>query len=90
MHTTRKYVAEIHQVAFTRVRVGGHSLAVETGCWNRWCQGRLPLEKRLYSCGAVQLELHVAESCPLIQPLGGEYYVRLWQQLMAKISYAII
>ena len=47
-------ILEIHRIAFTRFRISSHSLAVETGRWNRRGRGRLPLEERLCSCGLVQ------------------------------------
>ena len=47
--------------------MSGHSLAVETGRWNRRGRGRLPVEERLCVCGLVQNERHVIEFCPLTQ-----------------------
>lgn len=90
-------VNEIHRVLFTKLRVCGHNLATETGRWNRRGRGRIPLEERVCTCGAVQTELHVVESCPHIQPLHDLYRFDSWDQLMAKnvsevvkISYAIL
>ena len=53
------------RVSFTRFRVSGHSLAIETGRWNRRGRGRLPVEERLCVCGQVQTEKHVVETCPV-------------------------
>ena len=84
VYSKRRYVNDVHRVSFTRLRVSGHSLAVETGRWNRRGRGRLPLEERLCPCRAVQTELHVVESCPLTQPLRDLYQFDSWQQLMLK------
>ena len=40
-------ICEFHRVAFTRLRVPSHSLAVETGRWNRKGTRSLPMEERL-------------------------------------------
>ena len=87
----------IHRVLFTKLRVCGHSLATETGRWNRRGRGRIPVEERVCTCGAVQTELHVVESCPHTQPIRDLYRFDSWQQLMlmnvnevAKISYEIL
>ena len=52
-------ISEHHRVAFTRLRLSSHRLAIETGRWSR-----LPRERRLCACGAVQTEEHVVCSCP--------------------------
>ncbi len=69
IYTTRHTINDIHRVSFTRFRVSGHSLAVETGRWNRRGRGRLPLEERVCVCGDVQTEQHVAQHCPHTQHL---------------------
>ena len=38
---------------------------MEVGRWNRRGRGRLPIEERLCSCGAIQTENHVVRDCPL-------------------------
>ncbi len=43
VYNTRRFVNEIHRVSFTRLRVCRHSLAVETGRWNRRGRERVPL-----------------------------------------------
>ena len=53
--------------------LGAHSLAIETGRWNRRGQGRLPREQRLCTCGDIQTERHVIETCPLTNPLRQHY-----------------
>ena len=57
-------VNEAERVSWTRLRVSGHSLAVEEGRWNRRGGDRLPLKERLCSCGQIQTERHIIENCP--------------------------
>ena len=54
-------VPEHHRINMTRLRCISHNLAVETGRWSR-----VPREQRLCLCGAVQTELYVLFSCPLL------------------------
>ena len=86
LYSARKFIDDLHRTSFTKIRVCGHNLAVETGRWNRRGRGRLPLEERLCPCGEVQTELHVVESCPLTQPLRDHHHFASWQGLMAKDS----
>ena len=51
-------------MCFTRLRLSSHKLRIETGRWQR-----LPVEERLCTCGAVQDEIHVLQSCPLTKYL---------------------
>ena len=53
IYLNKHVIFEAHRVAFTRFRISSHSLAVETGRWNRRGRGRLPMEERLCSCGEV-------------------------------------
>ena len=57
IYKTKHIIHEFHRISFTRFRVSGHSLAVETGRWNRRGRGRLPLEERLGVCGDVQTDM---------------------------------
>ena len=57
-------LSEVERVSWTRLRINGHSLAMEEGRWNRRGRGRLPREERLCSCGQIQTERHVIEHCP--------------------------
>ena len=63
IYTNEKYEKEAHHVSWTKIRVSGHSLAVEEGRWNRRGRGRLPLEERLCDCEEIQSERHVIEQC---------------------------
>ena len=50
-----------------------HSLAIETGRWNRSGRGSLLVEERLCTCGQVQTEEHVIGQCPLSQHIRDQY-----------------
>ena len=67
VYNRKHAINDLQRISFTRFRVSGHSLAVETGRWNRRGRGRLPLEERLCVCGSVQTEKHVVEDCPNTQ-----------------------
>ena len=78
----RKHVInEFHRISFTRFRLCGHSLAIETGRWNRRGRGRLPVEERLCECGLIQTERHVIEVCPLTAHLKNQYDVNVLEDL---------
>ena len=66
-------INDLQRISFTRFRVSGHSLAIETGRWNRRGRGRLPVEERLCDCGLVQTERHVVEECPRTQLLRSSF-----------------
>ena len=59
VYKERHTVNGLLKISFTRLRVSGHSLAIESGRWNRRGRGRLPVEERLCVCGAIQTERHV-------------------------------
>ena len=82
IYTSNLNVNEIERVSWTRLRVSAHSLAVEKGHWNRRGRGRLPLEERLCSCGLVQTETHVIESCPLSLHLKNTYNITTVEELL--------
>ena len=65
IYSSASCINELERMSWTKMRLGAHSLAIETGRWNRRGQGRLPIDQRLCSCGEVQTERHVIESCPL-------------------------
>ena len=74
IYTARTHpVNEIQRVSWTRLRLSAHSLAIEEGRWNRRGRGRLPVEERVCSCGAVQDERHVLQHCPATQHLRATY-----------------
>lgn len=81
IYRTKHNINELHRTSFTRLRVSGHSLAVETGRWNRRGRGRLPVEERLCVCGAVQTEKHVVEECPLSQNIRNRFNITSVQDL---------
>ena len=82
IYTRSTRVNEIERVSWTRLRLSAHSLAVETGRWNRRGRGRLPMEERLCPCGLVQTETHVIETCPLSSTLRLAYNVTTVHQLL--------
>ena len=75
-----------YRISFTRFRLSGHSLAIETGRWNRRGRGRLPVEERLCECGLVQTEKHVIEYCPKTQQLRNVYGIRTLHDLFSNSS----
>ena len=68
-------INDLYRMSFTRFRLSGHNLAIETGRWNRRGRGRLPIEERLCECGEVQTEKPVVEYCPKAQQLRNKYGV---------------
>ena len=86
VYRVKKFINDVHRMAFTKFRISGHSLAVETGRWNRRGRGRLPLEERLCGCGAIQTELHVLQSCPMSQHIRVSFGFDSLDQLMTKPS----
>lgn len=53
VYNVRHTIHETQRISFTQFRVSGHSLACETGRWNRRGRGRIPMEERLCVCGQV-------------------------------------
>lgn len=84
IYRTRHSINESHRISFTRFRVCGHSLAVETGRWNRRGRGRLPIEERLCRCGLIQRERHAVEVCPLTEPFRTHYNINKMEELFDK------
>lgn len=81
IYTRRQTLNEFHRFEFTRFRVSGHTLAIETGRWNRRGRGRLPPEERLCTCGAIQTERHVVERCTQTQHLRNRYAYRTLEDI---------
>ena len=50
VYSNKGNINEIERISFTKMRFGAHSLAIETGRWNRRGRGRLPIEQHLCSC----------------------------------------
>ena len=73
IYTKRQPINEFHRKEFTRFRISGHSLAIETGRWNRRGRGCLPPEERLCPCGQVQYSTHGEEHCVLTQHIRHRY-----------------
>ena len=98
IYKERGGVNEIHRMAFSRLRVIGHNLAIETGRWNRRGRGRLEVAERLCQCGDIQTEKHVFDSCPFTQIVRDEFGFVTWDQLIneesqfpiADITYKIL
>ena len=81
IYSSRGKVNEVHRIAFSRLRVISHNLAIETGRWNRRGRGRLEVTERLCPCGALQTELHVLESCPLTRSVRELYNFTSWNEI---------
>lgn len=98
IYSSRGKVTELHRVAFSRLRVISHNLAIETGRWNRRGRGRLEVEERLCPCGAVQTELHVIETCPITRTVRDAYNFISWREIIdpdaefpvAEIVYRVL
>lgn len=68
LYQTNSTVPEYQRVACTRLRLGAHYLAIETGRWSR-----TPQDSRLCTCGEVQTEQHVVCSCPRTETIREKY-----------------
>ena len=77
-------INELHRIAWTRLRLSAHSLAIEQGRWNRRGRGRLPVEERLCPCGAVQDERHVLQDCPMTHGIRASYGFATVQEYLDK------
>ena len=60
---TLPLVAQRCRMVTSRLRLGSHSLKIETGCWSR-----IPHEAHLSMFGEVQDEVHVLLHCPITRP----------------------
>lgn len=86
VYVKRHVINDTHRISFTRFRVCGHSLVVETGRWNRRGRGRLPLDERLCVCGDIQTEQHVAEMCPHTQHIRDHYGFTTLIELLSSFT----
>ena len=75
IYINKSTVNELERISWSKLRLSAHSLAIETGRWNRRGRGRLPIDERLCQCGLVQTEFHVFEECVLSQHFRQMYYV---------------
>ena len=89
IYRARHAVNDLHRISFTRFRVSGHSLAIETGRWNRPGRGRLPIEERLCVCGSVQSERHVIEHCEVTQHLRDRYAFSNFDDICKNYSHEV-
>lgn len=83
IYKQKHVINEFHRISFTHFRVCGHSLAIETGRWNRRGRGRLPVVERLCKCELVQTERHVVEVCPLTAHLRITYNICVLENIFA-------
>ena len=77
-------INELERISWTKLRLSAHSLAIETGRWNRRGRGRLPVDQRLCQCGQVQTEHHVMEDCPRSQYIRDLYGFNSMEYLMLE------
>ncbi len=90
IYSERHTINDRHRISFTRFRVSGHSLAIETGRWNRRGRGRLPVEERLCECGNVQSEQHVLETCPRTQRIRDMYGFSTLHQVFSVFTNSVM
>ena len=84
IYESKSNINEIERVSWSRLRLSAHSLAIETGRWNRRGRGRLPEDQRLCQCGQIQSERHVIEECPLSQHIKDLYNVNSLENLFLE------
>ena len=77
-------INELERISWTKLRLSSHSLAIETGRWNRRGRGRLPLDQRLCQCGQVQTERHVLEECAMSQHIRDLYSLTSLENLLLE------
>ena len=75
IYKEKKAVNELYMISFTCLRVSGHNLCIETGRWNRRGRGRIPVEKRLCECAAVQTEHYIMQDCPISSNFRDAYHI---------------
>ena len=90
VYTKKHTINDLQRKSFTRFRVCGHNLAVETGRWNRRGRGRLPMEERLCVCGLVQTEWHVIEECPDTQYFRDFYGITSLNEMFSNLSSDVV
>lgn len=85
-YVKRYVINDTHRISFTRFRIIGHSLAVETGRWNRRGRGRLPVDECLCVCGNIQTEQYVTEVCPHTQHIRDRNGFTSLRQLLSSFT----
>ena len=85
VYKRKLFVPEHHRMYFTRMRLSSHRLKIETGRWSR-----LPRERRLCVCGAVQDEEHVLCHCPRTEHLRDSYAGRVEFSQLFKNAMNIV
>ena len=68
MYHSKDIIDDDFRIAFTRFRLSSHRLKIETGRW-----ARIPHERRLCQCGAIQSEKHVLCECILVSDIRISY-----------------
>ena len=84
IYMLKSTVNELERISWTKLRLSAHSLAIETGRWNRRGRGILPREQRLCQCGLIQTEQHVIEECSLSQHVRQMYNLTSLVDLMSE------
>ena len=84
IYIIKSSVNELERISWTKLRLSAHSLAIETGRWNRRGRGILPREQRLCQCGLIQTEQHVIEECVLSQHVRQMYNMTTILDLMSE------
>lgn len=83
VYKERHKINKMHRLSFTKFHISGHSLACETGRWNKRGRGRLALEDRLCRCGDVQDERHVMQHYPFTQSIRDNPHFTTIEQLFS-------
>ena len=86
IYSTKVSLNELERMSWSKLRLSAHSLAIETGRWNRRGRGRLPMDQRLCQCGLVQTERHVVETCTMSQHIRNLHSVRSLENLFLEIE----
>ena len=86
VYDSKSNLNEIERLSWTKMRLSAHSLAIETGRWNRRGRGRLPIDQRLCQCGQVQTERHVIEECVMSQHLRDFYHYNSLNNLFLETN----
>ncbi|CAL4241097.1 unnamed protein product [Meganyctiphanes norvegica] len=83
IYSTKSTVNELKRISWSKLRLSGHSLVIETGRWNRRVRGRLPVENRLCQYGQVQTECHLIEEFVLSQEIRRRFNITTILELVS-------